>query len=135
MILVFFLSFVSIKEARNGYKGSGGHVFFAKYNFNLSKGNVSFYHHLASVNFSHFNLLLSHMNWNLVGSIYGRFSIKIAHFVPIHLQTATTGNSCFWLAYLKKSSPLKPLSQMNWNLVGSIYGRPSIKNAHFVPIR
>jgi hypothetical protein len=24
------------------------------------------------------------MNRNLVGSIYGRFSIKIAHFVPIH---------------------------------------------------
>jgi hypothetical protein len=24
------------------------------------------------------------MNWNLVGSIYGRSSIKIAHFVPIH---------------------------------------------------
>jgi hypothetical protein len=32
------------------------------------------------------------------------------------------------------SSPLKPLSQMNRNLVGSIYGRSSIKNAHFVPI-
>jgi hypothetical protein len=32
------------------------------------------------------------------------------------------------------SSPLKPLSQMNWNLVGSIYGR-YIKIAHFVPIR
>jgi hypothetical protein len=29
---------------------------------------------------------------------------------------------------------LKPLSQMNWNLVGSIYGRSSIKIAHFVPI-
>jgi hypothetical protein len=27
------------------------------------------------------------MNWNLVGSIYGRSSIKIAHFVPIHKQT------------------------------------------------
>jgi hypothetical protein len=27
------------------------------------------------------------MNRNLVGSIYGRFSIKIAQFVPIHLQT------------------------------------------------
>ena len=27
------------------------------------------------------------MNWNLVGSIYGRFFIKFAHFVPIHLQT------------------------------------------------
>jgi hypothetical protein len=27
------------------------------------------------------------MNRNLVGSIYGWSSIKIAHFVPIHLQT------------------------------------------------
>jgi hypothetical protein len=34
----------------------------------------------------------------------------------------------------KKSSPLKPLSQMNRNLVGRIYGRSSIKSAHFVPI-
>ena len=29
---------------------------------------------------------------------------------------------------------LKPLSQMNWNLVGSIYGKSSLKIAHFVPI-
>jgi hypothetical protein len=27
------------------------------------------------------------MNRNLVGSIYGRSSIKIAHLVPIHYQT------------------------------------------------
>jgi hypothetical protein len=27
------------------------------------------------------------MNWNLGGSIYGRSSINISHFVPIHLQT------------------------------------------------
>jgi hypothetical protein len=27
------------------------------------------------------------VNQNLVGSIYGRFSLKIAHFVPIHYQT------------------------------------------------
>ena len=27
------------------------------------------------------------MNWNLVGSIYGRSFIKIAHFVTIHQQT------------------------------------------------
>jgi hypothetical protein len=40
---------------------------------------------------------------------------------------AATGNSCFWLADLKKSSPLKPLGQMNRNLVGSIYGRSSLK--------
>jgi hypothetical protein len=33
-----------------------------------------------------------------------------------------------------KSSPLKPLSQIKWYLVGSIYGRSLIKNAHFVPI-
>jgi hypothetical protein len=32
----------------------------------------------------------------------------------------------------KKSSPLKPLGQMNRNLVGSIPGRSSINNAHFV---
>jgi hypothetical protein len=38
------------------------------------------------------------------------------------------------LADLKKSSPLKPKGQMNCNLIGSIYGRSSIKIAHFVPI-
>ena len=48
---------------------------------------------------------------------------------------AATGNSCFWLADLKKSSPLKPLCQINRIWVGSIYGRSSIKIAHFVPIR
>jgi hypothetical protein len=32
---------------------------------------------------------------------------------------AATGNSCFWLDNLKKSSPLKPLGQMNRNLIGS----------------
>jgi hypothetical protein len=38
---------------------------------------------------------------------------------------------------LKKldSSPLKPFGQMNRNLVGSIYGKFSVVNAHFVPIR
>jgi hypothetical protein len=45
---------------------------------------------------------------------------------------AATGDSCFWLADF---SPLKPLSQMNRNLVGSIYGRSSVKITHFVPIR
>jgi hypothetical protein len=39
------------------------------------------------------------------------------------------------LADLKKSSPLKPPGQMNRNLIGSIYGRSSIKIAHFVSIR
>jgi hypothetical protein len=34
----------------------------------------------------------------------------------------------------KQSSPLKPLCQMNRNLVGYIYGGSSIVIAHFVPI-
>jgi hypothetical protein len=36
------------------------------------------------------------------------------------------------LADFCKSSPLKPLSQMNRSLVGSIYGMSSMKIAHFV---
>jgi hypothetical protein len=47
---------------------------------------------------------------------------------------AATDNSCFWLADFFKSSPLKPLGQMNQSLVGSTYERSSIKIAHFVPI-
>ena len=76
---------------------------------------------------------------------------------------AATGNFCFWLADLKKSSPLKPLGQMNrnlvgrasmecplWrllissksinkhgyhrNLIGIIYGMSSMKIAHIFPI-
>ena len=46
-----------------------------------------------------------------------------------------TDNTCFLLADFIKSSLLKLLSQMNRNLVGSNYGRSSIKNAHFIPIR
>ena len=37
--------------------------------------------------------------------------------------------------FKQKSSPLKVFSQMNRNLVGSNYGRSSIKMAHFIPIR
>jgi hypothetical protein len=33
-------------------------------------------------------------NQNLVGNIYGRFSIKVAHFDPL-TNMAATGNSCF----------------------------------------
>jgi hypothetical protein len=39
-----------------------------------------------------------------------------------------------WLIFLN-SSPLKPLGQMNRNLVESIYLMSSIKNAHFVSIQ
>ena len=70
-------------------------LIFVSFLAHLAKGKVSFCHHLASVVCRPltFHILifssetLSHMNWNLVGRIYGRSSIKIAHFVPTYLQT------------------------------------------------
>ena len=56
------------------------------------------------------------------------------HLDPLS-NIAATGNSCFWLADFLKSSPPKTLGQMNRSLVGSIYGKSSIKIAHFIPIR
>ena len=46
---------------------------------------------------------------------------------------ATKSNSFFWLATVKKSSPLKLLGQMDPNLAGSIYVRSSIKFLRFIP--
>jgi hypothetical protein len=57
---------------------------------------------------------LGQMNRNLVGSFHGRSSIKIAHFVPIGLQTWPSQNILVSdLLISKESSPLKPLSQMS----------------------
>jgi hypothetical protein len=57
---------------------------------------------------------------------------KDCTFCPDPLTNlAATGNSCFWLVDLKDSSPLKPLGQMKWNLVGNIYGRSSKKDCIF----
>jgi hypothetical protein len=74
---------------------------------------------LANQNKSSPLKLLGQMNRNLVGSIYGRSSIKIAHFVVIRYQTWPPQAILFsdWLISKKKSSPLKPLDQMNRNLV------------------
>jgi hypothetical protein len=61
---------------------------------------------------------------------------KDSSFCPDPLTNmAATGNSCFWLVDLKKSSTLKQLGQMDWNVVGSIYGRSSMGIAHSVLIR
>ena len=77
---------------------------------------------------------LSQMDWNLVGSIYGRSSLKSAHLVMIHYQTWPQQAILVsdWPIFLKSS--LKVLGQMNGNLVGSIYEMSSMKIAHFVPI-
>jgi hypothetical protein len=75
------------------------------------------------------------MNLNLVGSIYGRSSIKIAHFVLILQQTWPPQPILDW-SFFFRYSPLKLFGKkMNRNLIGSIYGRSSIKIAHFVLIR
>jgi hypothetical protein len=65
------------------------------------------------------------MNRNLVVSIYGRSSIKIAYFVSIHIQTWLPQAFLVsdWL--ISKKYSLKP---------PCILGRFSIKTAHFVPI-
>jgi hypothetical protein len=97
---------------------------------------VSFWHLLTFHILIFSSETLSQMNRNLGGSIYGRSSLKITHFVPIHLQTWPPQAILVsdWLIS-KKSSPLKLLGQMNRNLVGSSYGKSSIKIAHFVLFR
>ena len=66
------------------------------------------------------------MNWNLVGSIYGRFTIKIAHFIPIRLNKHDRHKQFFFPGWSisKKTSSLKPLSQMIPNCIcGILYFR------------
>ena len=118
----------------------GGMILFLAH---LAKGNVNFYHQLASVVWCllFFHILIFSPETSRPNELKrGRKHLwkilcKICSFCPDLLTNmAATGNSCFWLADFFKSSPPKPLGQMNRNLVGSIYGRSSIKIAHFIPI-
>ena len=74
------------------------------------------------------------MEPNLAESIYIRFSINFLHLVPFRQQIWPPRAILVsdWLI-LNKSSLLKPLSQMEPNLAGSIYVRSSIKLLQLVP--
>jgi hypothetical protein len=52
-----------------------------------------------------------------------------------HLASVVCRPLTFHILIFSSETPLKLLGQMNRNLVGSIYGRSSIKIAHFVSIR
>jgi hypothetical protein len=60
---------------------------------------------------------------DVMSNLYRGLSIDASYQVSDHLAKR----------FFKSS--LKPLGQMNRNLVGSIYGRSSVKIAHFFPIR
>jgi hypothetical protein len=63
-------------------------------------------------------------------------SFSEGRFLKIdQLETRIAYGSHVCLQMGRKSSPLKPLGQMNRSLVESIYGMSSIKIALFVPIR
>jgi hypothetical protein len=67
-------------------------------------------------------------------------SIDVSYQVSVHLamrfqRRRLKKKSTNQKQELPKSSPLKPLGQMNRNVVGGIYGRSSLKTAHFLPIR
>ena len=61
--------------------------------------------------------------------------MKFVHFVPIGQETWPPWAILYsdWLSF-QKSSPLKPLGQMEPNFAESICGRSFIKFVHFVPI-
>jgi hypothetical protein len=96
--------------------------------------------------------LLSHMNRNLVGSIYMYrgsfldrnigivFGIELLHLIQTMFSASTTGSftplHANWLVLRidSKGPTIYLENNMNWILVGSIYGRSSMKIAHFVSI-
>jgi hypothetical protein len=70
----------------------------------------------------------------MAGIIYGMSSMKIAHFGRSVNKHGHHRQFLFLIGrYLRKTSLLKLLGQMEPNLAGSIYVRSSIKLLHLIP--
>jgi hypothetical protein len=65
-------------------------------------------------------------------SHFGHLAKQLQRRKYLEIDQSETRMACG--SHVKKSSPLKPLGQMNRNLVGSILGRSFIKIANLVPI-
>jgi hypothetical protein len=74
------------------------------------------------------------VNGSKMSNLYRGPFIDATYYESVHLSwPAQAIRVADWPIH-KKSSPLKLLGQMNRNLIGSSYGRPSIKIAHFVSL-
>jgi hypothetical protein len=94
-------------------------------------------------------ILFLSLKRNLLGSIYGKSSIKIAQlncflseveskFLP-DFRTDMPKTSSDWLDFYLSGQTVRLISiclvVLKRNLLGSIYGKSSIKIAQFIPIR
>jgi hypothetical protein len=101
----------------------------------FAKGNVSFCHHLASVGRRPltFHILIFSSETpqpnelKLGRKLLWKFLSKEYTFCPDPLTNmATTGNYFFWLADLKKNSPLKRLAKWTDSLFGKAVSEENI---------
>ena len=102
---------------------------------------MRYFHHLASVvrPLTFHILIYSSETTGPNGTNLGRKHLykvlyKVSSFRPIPpTNIAAKGNSCFWLANVKKIFSSETAGQMEPNLAGSIYVRSSIKLLHLIP--
>jgi hypothetical protein len=77
--------------------------------------------------------MLGQMNRNLVGSIYGRSFIRIAHFVPIHQAVSEKKIFLNW-PIRNKNYLWRPCLLMDWNKMCNPNKGPSIDASYQVTV-